>query len=153
MKVPSRSIKPNRRRGQIISEAVAAMVIMIPLAFLLIFATVETSYALLIKSSMAQAAREGARSLAIAYGIDPYIVGDRAKENAQVFDFIRIHNMVNSSEQFGDPTFNTNVEPHTVTVTVTYTGGQNNLPDFPFPDPLKLGDRYVISASSTYRLE
>ena len=49
--------------------------------------------------------------------------------------------------------FDTAADPATVKVNVRYVGNRYGLPSFPSPDPLKLGDRFVLSAESTYRLE
>jgi len=140
-------------RGVSIAEAAAALALLLPLIFTIIFVILEASYAYTIKNSLAEAARAAARDLAMAYGQNPGIATDRSLQNTQVFDTIRITNMVNDSSQFDDPVFQTAQDPMTVAVTVRYLSGQFNLPPFPNPDPLNLGSNFQITASSTYRLE
>lgn len=142
-----------RRRGVSIVETAAAMSLLIPLIFALIYAVTEISYAYLLKSSLAQGARQAARDLAIAYGQNPAVAGSRSLQEAMVFQNIRINNIINSNAQFDDPVFNTGVSPHTVFVNVKYLGSQYGLPPFPNPDVLNLGSKFVITADSTYRLE
>ena|SRR5262249_8069635 len=148
-----RHARHRRKQGVSIAEAAAALALLLPLLFLVIFVVLEASYAYLIKNSLAQAAREAARDLAVQYGQDPSIAGSRTVQNTQVFDKIRINKIVADSTQFDDPVFATGIEPSTVTVTVHYRSGQFGLPVFPNPDPLKLGANFPIDATSTYRLE
>lgn len=143
----------SRKKGSTIAEAACSMVVMIPLMVTLILVCVEVSYGCFLLDNLAQAARKAARDLAITYGADPTIVSDRAKQNNLVFDQVRINNIVNSSLQFDDPVFQTASTPHTVTVTVHYLSGAYNLPIFPYPDPLGVGQSYRPVAQSTYRLE
>lgn len=145
--------KPRKSRGTAIAEAAASMVIMIPLMVLLMFVTLEVSYACFVVSNLSQAAREGARALSIGYGGNPDISGDRGLQDSLVFDHIRIANIINDSAQFDNPVFQTGAVPHTVTVTVHYKSGQYGLPIFPYPDPLNLGQQFPLQAQHTYRLE
>ncbi len=142
-----------RARGVSIAEAAASLTLLLPLMMTILFVVLEASYAYLIKTSLNEAAREAGRDLSVAYGQDASIAGNRTLEDAQVFDTIRITNMVNNSAQFSEPVWNTSSSPPTVTVGVTYTSGQYGLPTFPNPDPLGLSGQLTISASSTYRLE
>jgi hypothetical protein len=143
-----------KNRGATIAEAGAALGLLLPLAFTLIFVVMEASYAYLIKESMAQGARQAARDLSIYYGQNgSAIASNRTLQDSMVFDKIRITNMIKSSSQFANPVFQTTTEPLTVTVTCSYTGGQYGLPTFPNPDPLNLGSNITLSATSTYRLE
>lgn len=142
-----------REGGVAIAEAVAALAVLLPIAIVIVFVILEASYAYLIKHSMAEAARVGARNMAIAYGQNPTVANDRSLQNVMVFDHIRMTNMVNSSAQFDDPVFNTTSDPPTVMVNIRYTSNRYGLPPFPSYDPLHLGSAFVISAKSTYRLE
>jgi hypothetical protein len=146
-------MKSSRNRGVSISEAGAAMVVVLPLVFLMIYVIVEISYAYLIEASLAQGAREAARNLAINYGQNPAIANNRSLEEAQVLDHVRIPNIINDSAQFDDVVWETAATPHTVQVNVRYLGNRYGLRAFPYPDPLKLGGNFIISAESTYRLE
>ena len=96
---------------------------------------------------------EKARELAVQYGVNPAIATSRTLQNSLVFDNIRVNNIINSSNQFSNPVWNTAAIPPTVAVTATYTSNQNGLPPFPNPDPLHLSNSFVINASSTYRIE
>ncbi|MBI4532547.1 MAG: pilus assembly protein [Candidatus Melainabacteria bacterium] len=139
--------------GVAIAEAAASISLLLPLFMLMVFVILEASYAYLIKDGLAHAARQASRDLAIAYGKDPVIANNRSLQNAQVFDRIRIQNIVNSSQQFDDPVFNTASDPATVSLTVRYLSRQFGLPAFPNPDPLRLGNSFVINGTATYRLE
>lgn len=140
-------------KGATIAETGAAMALMIPLLFAVLFVVLEASQAYMIKESLAQGARQAARNLAVEYGKDSAIQYRRDLQDAQVFDQIRIVNIINASEQFSDPEWNTAATPPTVTVTCTYTANQHGLAPFPNPDPLNLGPNFVLNATSTYRVE
>jgi len=139
--------------GASIAEAAAALSLLLPLMILIIYVILESSYAYMIKNSLSEAVRQAGRDLSLAYGEDPNIMYDRAMQDIEVFDKIRITNMVNDSAQFSDPVWDTSNSPPTVRVTCTYLSSQYNLPTFPNPDPLRLGSNYSITATSTYRLE
>ncbi len=139
--------------GATLAETAASFVIMIPLIMTVLFVVLECSQAFLIKESLAQGARQAARDLAVVYGKNPAVASDRSLQDAMVFNNIRVTNIINASAQFATPTFNTAGLPPTVTVTVSYTSGQNGLPVFPNPDPLRLGNSFQLNATSTYRLE
>lgn len=141
-----------KKRGSSIAESAAALSLLLPLAFLIIFAVMEGSHAFLIKNSLAQAARQAARDMSMAYSQDPAIEYDRTMQDSQVYDNIRIGSVVADSAQFDDAVFDTVADPQTVTVVVSYAGGQYGLPNFPMFDPLGWGSSINMSASSTYRL-
>ena len=145
--------RPSRNnQGAMIAEAGATMALMLPILIVVIFVGLEASYAYLIKSSLSEGAREAARSLAIDYGLDPAIASSRSAQDAQVFNNIRINNIINNSQQFDNPVFNTASNPPTVSVNVRYTSNQYGLPQFPNPDPLNLKNTLVIAGTATYRL-
>jgi Flp pilus assembly protein TadG len=77
-----------RRKGAVIAETAAAMALFLPLTIMITFVGVEVSYAYLLKSSLSEAAREASRSLAIAYGLDSSIVGNRTIADQKAFDHI-----------------------------------------------------------------
>lgn len=151
MKRLTRNTRP--RTGGSIVEAAAALTLLLPLVIITIFVTLEVSYAYLLKSSLSEAAREGARSLSIAYGLDPTVANSRSTANQKAFDKIRIYNIVNDSLQFSDPTWVTTGDVPTVSVVVTYKSGQYGLPKFPYPDPLHLAGRFELAGNATYRLQ
>jgi Flp pilus assembly protein TadG len=142
----------NRKRGGTIAETAASLVLLLPLLIMILFVGLEASRAYMIKESLAQASRQAARDLAVIYGRDGTIANNSTMEAIQVYDNIRINGAITSSRQFSSQ-WNTSAAPPTVTVTVQYTSGQNGLPTFPNPDPLKLGGNFQLNASSTYRLE
>ncbi len=141
------------KKGAGIAETAASMSLMIPLLILIVFATVETTQAYLIQSSLAQGARRAARNLAIAYGQNPAVASSRSLQDSTVLQYIRIPNFINDNAQFDDPVFDISTNPHTVRVEVHYRSGQYGLPVFPQPDPLNIADKITITAESTYRLE
>jgi hypothetical protein len=146
----------NRRRNKkaaVLAESAAAMALFLPLTIFITFVGVEVSHVYLIKSALSEGAREAARSLAIAYGLDSSMKGNRGIENQKAFDHIRMHNIINSSDQFADPVWNTAADPPTVTCTVRYASDQFGLPHFPNPDPLHLGDNFLVTGTATYRLQ
>ena len=140
-------------RGVSIVEAAASLALLFPLVMLIVFVVLEASYAYLIRTSLSQAAQQAARELSVVYGQDPTISTDRSQQDSQVFNTIRITNIINNSQQFDNPLFDTTGNPPTVSVTVRYLSNQYGLPAFPSPDPLQLGNKYQITATSTYRLE
>jgi len=148
-----RKIKISRKKGSTIVETVASFVLYLPILVTFLFVIMEVATFFLIKETLAQAARQAARDLAVAYGSNHGIANSRTQQNTLVFDTIRFYNIINASAQFSNPTFNPNATPPTVTVSVSYTGNQFGLPPFPNPDPLHLGANFVLNSSSTYRLE
>ena len=142
-----------RERGTTLSETAASMTIVVPLLLTILFAAVEVCQALTIKESLAQAAREAARNLSIAYAEDPTVATNRSLQNALVFDNVRINSIVNDSRQFGDPVFDDKSDPPVVRVQVSYQSGQYGLPVFPAVDPLKLAGKVNLESTSVYRVE
>jgi hypothetical protein len=105
-------------------------------------------------------AREGSLNTTTGVAVAPGIVTTRATQNVDVFDNIRIRNIVNASAQFSNPVwvipgYGATVQgtPASVTVTCLYVGGTNGLPNFPDWDPLKLGATFKLAGMSTYYLE
>jgi Flp pilus assembly protein TadG len=141
-----------RQSGATIAETAAAMVLLIPLIFTVLFVTLEASKAYLIKESLSQGAREGARALAVAYGQNAGIQYDSVAQQ-NILGQIHINGVIHSADQFETPVFNSSGIPPTVSLTVNYASGQYGLPTFPNPDPLNLGANFKLSATSTYRLE
>ena len=139
--------------GASIVEAGAALTLLLPVMMLVLYVTLESSYAYLIKNSMNEASRMAARDLAIAYGQDSTIANDRSKEESSVFNNIRLPNMVNDSAQFTNVNWDLANSPATVSVTAVYTANRYSLPPFPNPDPLNLGGSFQVGATATYRLE
>jgi Flp pilus assembly protein TadG len=142
-----------RNKGSSIVETAASLVILLPTVIFIVFMTVEVSYAYMLKSTLSEGAREAARDLSIAYGLDPTIAGDRTKEEAKAYNKIRIQNVINNSAQFENATWKTDTDPPTVSVSVKYLSGQYSLPVFPNPDPLHLGNTFVLAGTATYRLQ
>jgi hypothetical protein len=139
--------------GFSIAETAASMTLLIPLIVLILFVILEAGYSLFLKSMLTEAARQGSRNLAISYGQNPQIKDNRGLADALVFEHIRIASVINANAQFEDPVWNNTVQPYTVTVTAKYASGQYGLRQFPYPDVLKLGSKFVMQARSTYRLE
>jgi Flp pilus assembly protein TadG len=141
-----------RSRGSTISETAASMVLLIPLLIMILFVGLEASKAYMIKEVLSQASRQAARDLAVIYGQDRTIATNDFMQAARVYSNIRHNAIVVSDNQFTS-VWDTNGSPATVTVTVRYTSGQNGLPTFPNPDPLRLSRNFQLSGTSTYRLE
>lgn len=145
----------NKRGGkaQGLVETAAAMAVLIPLFMLILYVSSEISQAYMIKTAMTAAAHRAARNLSIAYWQNSTISNNRAAQESLVLDQIRIGTMVVDSHQFSDVTYELNATPPSVSVTVTYTGGQYGLAPFPNPDPLHLGSHFQISSTETHALE
>src|SRR5437868_1800640 len=97
----------NRETGSLIAEAGAAFAFLFPLLVVVLYVTLEASYAYTIKSTLDQASRQACRDLAIAYGQNPAIATNRGLQDSQVFDRIRVNNIINNSQQFNNPAWNT----------------------------------------------
>lgn len=141
------------QRGSSLAETAASMALLFPLLVMVLFVMAEASYAYFLKATLSEASRTAARNLAIAYGRNSTIANNRTLEDATVFDNVRISNVVNANEQFDDPVWQTDNHPYTVSVNTRYLSGQFGLPLFPHPDPLNLGNNWVIQAHCTYKLE
>lgn len=145
-----------RRRadGGMLAEATAALSLLFPILVLVIFVTLEASEAYVIARHMNNAAFLAARALAVKYQAYPMIKTDSAAQQ-QIFNTIRIPNMVSGNMQFGSPVWSTNQTPDTVTVSCRYLSGQGNppLPTFPRWNPLNLGPGFQVASSATYRLQ
>lgn len=143
------------KRGAILVEAVSALGLMTPLFVLVIFVVMQASQAYVINASMAEAAAVAARALADYYQTNPEVVTNVAEQQA-IFSTITIPGMVTGNSQFSIASggWNLTSTPPKVTVTVSYLPGQGSPALAPYPvfDPLKLGSKFVISASSTYSL-
>jgi hypothetical protein len=138
-------------KGLSIAETAASMVILIPILFVILFVIIECSKAYYLKDALSQGARQAARDMAIAYGQNKQFQYNRTLQDT-VYSSVRIPQVINSNLQFDDAQFNSGVS-QTVTVTVHYRGGQYGLPKFPDPDPLKLGNRFQLDGTATYRVE
>ena len=146
-----------RKSGSAIVETAAVLVVMLPVFILVIFVALEACQAYMIIQALDQGAREAARNLAAAYASDKGIVTDVVAQDTYGFEPVRIHNIINSSNQFSTPVWyvpgdSTAAQP-TVTVSVKYTPNQYGLPPFPNPDPLHIGSNFLLQSTSTYRLE
>src|SRR5271168_809739 len=114
---PMKSSIFKRKRGFAIVESAAAICVVLPLIFLVIFSVLEISYAYMLRSSLDSAARNAARDLAVDYGQDPTIATSRTQQDSLVFDSIRMTNVIANSAQFDNPVFDTTDSPPTVSVT------------------------------------
>ena len=141
-----------QRQGSSLVELAAALVVIIPLVFTLLFAAVEMTTAYMIHTVLSQSAHMAARNLAIAYPVDRTIAQNRSAQDSLVFDNVRHSGIINSSAQFDDAVFDTTADPPTVSVTVHYASGDYGLPVFPI-DLLGLEQLFHLSVTSSYRLE
>lgn len=138
--------------GAALVEAAGALALLFPLVVLITYAVIEVSYAYVISSSLSAAAHQAARNLVIAYWKNSDIATSRGLQDTEVFDQIRIQNILNDSRQFEQASFQTDSNPPSVSVRVRYLGGQYGLPPFPNPDPLKLGN-FDITATASQALD
>jgi Flp pilus assembly protein TadG len=141
------------QNGTTLMETVASLSLALPLLLTILFVSVEVCQALTIKESLAQAAREAARNLAIAYAEDPAIADNRVMQNQVVFDNVRISSVVQDSRQFEDPIFDSQSDPPSVLVRVAYKSGNYGLPVFPAVDPLHIAGKITLDSKSVYRVE
>lgn len=144
-----------KQSGMLLAEAVSILAIFLPLIILVLFVTMQASQAYVIARNMNQGALLAARELAEEYRMNPDIVTDTTATQA-IFSQIRIEKMVSANEQFSIPQngWQTQTNPKTVTVIVTYISGVGNPPNpsFPSPDFLGLGSAFRISQPATYRI-
>lgn len=147
--------------GAYLAETAATMAFAVPLCFYALFVAMEACQVYSINQALQQAARAAARNIATTYATDPGIVNNTSDQssfgyapivNAAINPPYALANAIGGLGQFSC-TFNKNTTPMTVTVTVVYTSGQNNLPQFPQIDPLFLGQNYKMAQQSTYILE
>lgn len=132
-------------------ELGASLLVVIPLILTVLFIAVEMVHAHMIQTVLSQAAEKAAHDFAYIYGSNPDIA-DNASAQEDVYQNIRSTNIINANEQF-QSVFATTSDPRTVTVTVSYLGGQYGLTPFPQFDPLNLGSNFNLQATATYRLE
>lgn len=140
------------KQGITITEAVAAMSVMIPIMASSAMVISEVSHAYVIKEGLQKCAREAARNMSAVYQETKIVVGNRALQDSLVYNNVRLSNIVNSSVQYDNAVFDQASSPPTVTVNVRYTSGQNGLSPFPLYDPLNLGTNFKINAQATYAL-
>src|SRR5581483_11498119 len=88
-----------KQKGITLVEFAAAASLYLPLLFAIIFVIMETSAAYVIKTNIDAAAKQAGRSLAHAYGMDPTVATDSAKQQA-IFTEIRIPAYVANNAQF-----------------------------------------------------
>ena len=141
-----------RKRGITITEAVAAVSVMIPIMASSAMAISELSHAYVIKEGLQQCAREAALGMTAVYQETHIVDGNRAAQDSLVYNSCRLNNIVNSSAQFDNAVFDQTSSPPTVTVNVRYTSGQYGLPPFPLYAPLNLGSNFEVNAQATYAL-
>ncbi|MBS1996795.1 MAG: hypothetical protein JSS86_10810 [Cyanobacteria bacterium SZAS LIN-2] len=143
-------------RGTTLSEAVMSLATLTPVLLAVTLVVIEASKVYSIEASMKNGANLAAASLANYYHTNPGVVTDPDAQQ-QVFNNIRISQMIASNSQFSIPAggWNLTANPPRVTVLCTYLPGQGSpaLPAFPTIDPLKLGSRFTISESATYALK
>jgi Flp pilus assembly protein TadG len=144
--------KHRNNRGQGLLECVAATVFVMPILITIVFVLTEISQFFLIQAQLNNAAREAARNLAIDYVSVVGIDTNQALQASYVYNNIQLGNIVKSPNQF-NAVFDEVDIPNTVTVTCTYTSGQNGLAKFPSIDPLHLGNKILLSSTAVYRLE
>jgi Flp pilus assembly protein TadG len=168
---------PRKNHGAVIADGTAALLLLLPVLFLLLFVMLEASKAWCIQQALEHACREATRMLAEEYGKEgsynqvtqtpPAIVTSRNSQNSVVFSNLLVQNIINSAAQFGGgaavadpvwsiPGYNAAVGSNaTVTVSCTYQGGllPYGLPIFPDCDPLHLGNSFKLMGTATYHLE
>ena len=139
------------QQGVSLIEAVAGILVGMPLVVLIIFVGVEICSYFVIQSNLDAATRKAARAMAAAWGKDPSVAIDASAQQA-VYAQCCIPGFVNDPSQFAAPVFN-GTDPATVVVVGTYTSGQFGLPLYPAPNPLHLGSDFVIRSEACYQLE
>jgi hypothetical protein len=161
-----RQQQTSRSTGAYTVETAVSMVILIPLLITIVFVGIEACKGIAIMQALEQGARQAAHNLAVAYADHPTIVSNPSEQRTYGFDPVRIHGVIESSAQFDPPTWKnvpgapgnptTTIDPaspQTVSVTVSYTSGQNGVPAFPDIDPLHWAPNFNLKATSTYTIE
>ncbi len=141
-----------RTAGSMVAE-LAAAVMLFPVLFLIILASVEACTAYIIKQHMTEAAFLAARALSVAYQTNPNLPGDAEAQQA-VFTKIRIPHYVANNAQFSFPNnaWRTSGNPKTVSVICRYASAQYGLAPFPTFSVLNLSKSFKIETEATYRL-
>ena len=143
------------QRGYVLAESAAALTILLPIVFVAAFVAIEVCQVFLILGGLNQSAYWAARQIAINYGNNPTAAQQATGSLGYngVYSNVTFANIVNSSQQFQAPAFNIATSPGSVTVTCQFQSGQHNLPTFPYPDPLHLGSKFLLSSTATVDLE
>jgi hypothetical protein len=149
-----RLVRSRLRCGFAIVELAASLMLLLPLLVVVCYVAAEAMQLCMIKSILNQGAAVAARRLAIAYASDQV----SAIANPETsFSTIRVANVLVDDRQFkvppGTAGWNLYSKPPTVTVEVTFGSGLYGLPQFPSPDPLKLGTNFVVKSSAQANLE
>lgn len=161
MLLSSTKKRSRNRYGAAIVEFAAALVVIFPLVFIIVFTCYEMSLAFMIYNALNQSAHTAAMTLSRVYGSDPTVASNTAMQESFLQN-ITFNNMVVSPNQF-TVTFPANPQQSSwldtdgnvpvVVVTCTYTSGQNGLPPFPYPDPLNIASKITLQATAVAFLE
>lgn len=138
-----------RCSGSVLAEGAAVVALFLPILVFLIMVVIEATNAYLIDRDLQIAAGMAARAIAQA---GTFQAGQEVTQDL-ILSKIKIPNRVVDPSQFSPPpVYDFSSNPPTVTVFVQYksTGIQ---PVPPFPDPLKLGNLFIIKAQATYRIQ
>lgn len=139
------------RYGTSLVEAVAGIVLGLPIVIAILFTIVEICSYFSIQSNLDAATRKATRDMSARWGQDPSVATDAAKQQ-NVYSDCLIPGYVNDVAQFSNPVFE-GANPPTVTIVGTYASGQYGLAPFPHPNPIGLGAGFIVRSEATYRLE
>ena len=152
-----------RRRGSVIAEGAAGLVVLIVMLVTITYVVLEASHAYFIYSALQQGARQAAELIMS----DPKVTSASAVDaNAAIqadLATIQIPNVINSVSQFDTPIVSYTANPFvgqrgqtqnpttvgSVSVTVKYQSGQHGLPVFPDADVLNLGQTFRLQATAS----
>jgi len=139
-------------------EFVAALVLGLPLVVAMIYATLQINLLFTIRTNLDTATRRAAQLLINRYKLANIAPVDGSNTNLPTdiaFD-VKTGNsgalyFINKTANQFTWTWDLAVRPATITVTTTFpTNGANSLVRFPSPDPLKMGNGFIISTTSTF---
>lgn len=145
--------RTRNKLGTTIAELGAALTILLPFLIFAAYVAVSIMQVCIIKSILNQCSSIAARSLAISYSSQPT---ETISSPETTFSGIRFNNVVVDNAQFEIPPgaagWNTAGNPPTVTVTVSFPGEQNVVPNYLNLNLLGLGNGYSLSSTATANL-
>jgi hypothetical protein len=143
---------PRSLHGITLIEFSAAMAVGLPLILTALYVVLEANFLFTIRVNIDAAVRRWAQVAINTYETNG---ANQTAAEAAATAAVNIPHFVSPHVNQFVADWDTTNRPYSVTVTCTYPAGgspANDLPPFPFPDPLKLGHQFSIQATGTFPL-